>query len=148
MRICSKCGQGKTEVEFFLKNKKTGRRHSQCKDCYKTERNAHYAEHYAKYRDLYRARARKRRDALKKEFRENMLVYLNDKVCTICGETDVRTFEFDHVDQEEKTFTISQAVRLGYGWPEVMAELKKCRILCANCHKKHTAAQANWYKST
>jgi hypothetical protein len=148
MRTCSRCDQVKIETEFFFKDKKTGRRHSQCKDCYRANRGAHYAEHYAKYKTLYRERARKRRNVLKKEFRENMLAYLHGKTCEICGETDIRTFEFDHIDQTKKTFAVSQAVRLGYMWPEVTAELQKCRILCANCHKKHTASQANWYKNS
>lgn len=147
MKVCTKCMEEKGLSDFFVKDRKAGRLHSQCKDCYKEHRKAFYAEHYEKYKLLYQKRAKIRRETLRTEFRENIIHYLKDKSCTICGESDIRTLEFDHLNPSEKLFNISQSVRLGYGWPKIVAELKKCRILCANCHKKHTAIQANWYKN-
>jgi len=76
-----------------------------------------------------------------------MIEYLADKTCVDCGEHDIRVLELDHLDPQLKKFTISQAVRLGKGWEEVEQELKKCQILCANCHKKRTAKQFSWYKA-
>lgn len=146
MKICSKCSISKLESDFFVKDGKTGRLHAQCKECYKLHRKTYYASHYAKYGDLYRKRSQEYRSMLRTEFRDNMLDYLKDKNCIICGESDIRVLEFDHVNPSEKAFSISQSVRLGYRWPAVQAEIKKCRILCSNCHKKHTAGQANWYK--
>jgi 5-methylcytosine-specific restriction endonuclease McrA len=75
-----------------------------------------------------------------------MLKYLDGKSCELCGEVDIRTFEFDHVTPAEKNFSISQAVSLGHSWDDVDEEINKCRILCANCHKKQTAEQFGWYK--
>ena len=75
-----------------------------------------------------------------------MLKYLNGKGCAVCNETDIRTFEFDHINPITKKFNISQAVKLGYRWSDVEEEISKCRILCANCHKKHAAEQRGWYK--
>lgn len=123
------------------------RLHSQCKECYKQHRKSFYAEHYAKYGDLYRQRAKIQRDNLRIEFRNNMLFLLKQSRCAICSESDIRVLEFDHLDPTKKLFGISQAVRLGYRWSDVEAEIKKCRVLCANCHKKHTASQSNWYKN-
>ena len=147
MKVCSKCVKEKPDDEFFMRDKATGRLHAQCKICYKVHRLSYYAEHYAKYSTLYRERAKIRRNVLKQEFRHNMLSFLKNKQCTICGEQDIRTFELDHINPKEKLFNVSQAVRLGYSWSAVETELKKCRILCANCHRKHTATQANWYKN-
>ena len=31
-----------------------------------------------------------------------------------------------------------------YTWPTVEAEIAKCDIRCANCHRRRTAAQFNW----
>lgn len=146
-KICSKCGINKRVDEYFVKDGKTGRLHAQCKECYKEHRRTFYAEHYAKYGELYRQRAQLRRARLREEFRSNMIVYLKKNPCQLCSESDIRVLEFDHIEPFTKSFNISQAVKLGHNWDEVLKEIKKCRVLCANCHKKHTAAQANWYKN-
>ncbi len=85
---------------------------------------------------------------MREEYRRNMLHFLSDKKCSICAESDIRTLEFDHINPTTKQFSISQAVRLGYSWGDILKEIEKCRILCANCHKKHTALQTGWYKTS
>lgn len=147
MRICTRCYQTKPESEYFVKDSRVGRLHAQCKDCYRTHRKVTYAEHYARYRELYRRRAKKRRDELRAEFHTNMRTFMTGKACSDCGESDIRVLELDHLDPNNKTFNISQAVRLGFNWSAVELEIKKCQILCANCHKRRTAQQFNWYKA-
>lgn len=147
MRICTKCKQFKPNSEFFVRNTQKGNLHVQCKLCYKQQRAITYKGHYHKYRDLYLKRAKERRQALKIEFRTNMLEYITGKSCVVCQESDIRTLDFDHIDPSNKLFNVSQAVKLGYNWQQVEDEIKKCRILCANCHRKHTAIQGSWYKA-
>jgi 5-methylcytosine-specific restriction endonuclease McrA len=147
VKICTKCGLEKFESDFFVKDRRTGRLHAQCKLCYKEHRQTYYSHHYATYRDLYLKRAKVRRDKLRAEFRSNMLDYLSDKACVDCGEDDIRVLELDHIHPEQKNFNISQAVKFGYSWEEVLTEMAKCRILCANCHKRRTAQQFSWYKA-
>ena len=146
MKTCSKCKLTKSDAEYYVKDSSTGRLHAQCKTCYKEHRKTTYPEHYAKYGDHYRNRAKNRRELLRAEFRQNMLKYLVTHPCVICGEADMRTLEFDHLDPSQKSFSISQAVKQGKSWSLVLLEIKKCRVLCANCHKKHTSAHAGWYK--
>jgi hypothetical protein len=146
MEICTKCKISKPESEYFVKNRKKGRLHTQYKTCYRNHRKTYYKQHYIKYKEEYLTRAKKRREMLKREFRDNMLAYLSDKSCVECFEADIRVLEFNHLDPSQKTFTISQAVKLGYRWSDVLNEISKCEILCANCHKKHTANQFGWYK--
>ncbi len=147
MRICSKCSEVKTESEYFVKDSRQNRLHAQCKACYTAQRATNYKEHYEKYRPIYLARAKARRAQLRTIYRTNMLEYLSDKFCVICRENDIRVLEFDHLNPSEKLFSISQAVRLNRSWQDVELEIKKCRILCSNCHKKHTAKQIGWYKN-
>ncbi len=130
-----------------MKDRRLGQLHTQCKECYKAHRRTYYAEHYAKYRDQYLLRAKLRRRRLRLEFRAKMLAYLSNKACVDCGETDLRVFELDHIDPTRKIFSVSQATTLGYAWEDVENELTKCRVLCANCHKKRTAQQFGWYKA-
>lgn len=147
MKLCTKCGQAKEESEFFVKDKQKDRLHAQCKLCYKTHRRTYYLQHYSRYKERYLQRAKARREKLRDDFHHNLLEYLSGKACVICGENDVRVLEFDHLDPTQKSFSISQATRLGYSWEATLTEIEKCRVLCASCHKKHTAAQFQWYKN-
>jgi hypothetical protein len=147
MKTCSKCNEAKELSEFFIQSKLTGRMHAECKDCYRAHRKIYYAEHYKKYGDHYRERATLRRRALKTIMRKKMLEYLSDKSCVMCGENDIRTLEFDHLDPTQKSFSIARGLNNGPGWHAILLEIKKCRILCSNCHKKHTVSQQNWYKT-
>jgi len=130
-----------------MRNKEKNKRHKQCKECYQEHRANYYTEHYEKYKVDYLARAKKRREELRQEYRINLLNYLKGKGCEDCGEEDVRVLEFDHINPKTKSFSVSQGVKLGHSWSVILDEIQKCQILCSNCHKKRTAGQYGWYKS-
>lgn len=147
MKTCSKCGNKKRPNQFYVKDGRTGKLHAQCKGCYQLHRQTYYSAHYRKYREDYLKRARLRREKLKAEFRKKMTDYLSDKTCVTCGESDIRVLELDHINPAKKSFTVSQAVKLERNWDEVISELEKCQILCANCHRRRTAQQYYWHKA-
>ena len=144
--MCTKCEIIKSPSEFFVKDGSAGRLHTQCKACYKIHRRTYQDAHYAKYKEAYKLRAKIRRTDIKKNLQMHMLDYLTDKYCIVCGEDDKRTLEFDHVDPSQKSFGIAKGITDGKGWKIILDEIGKCRILCANCHKKHTSSQNRWYK--
>lgn len=146
MKICSKCGQLKDLSDFFIRDKQSGKLHAQCKICYRDQRTLTYKDHYQKYRELYLTRAKSRRLAIRTNLHKEMITYLSDKTCVLCSESDAVVLEFDHRDPSKKRFSISSGIRYGYDWSIILDEIKKCRVLCANCHKRHTAQQSNWYK--
>ena len=47
--------------------------------------------------------------------------------------------EFDHIDPKTKTRDVSSMVT--YSWRKLIAEIKKCRVLCFRCHAIHTGNQ-------
>lgn len=56
--------------------------------------------------------------------------------CQGCGrEGAPPIFEFHHLDAAGKEYGISQA-GFPYRWERVVAELAKCVMLCANCHRE------------
>ncbi len=91
-------------------------------------------------------RARKAR--LQKERRHNNLSIVREykagKGCLDCGESNPLVLDFDHVDRAKKSFTISNAVRLGWSIARIMEEINKCDVVCANCHRIRTAKQFKW----
>ena len=59
--------------------------------------------------------------------------------CQVCGVEDPNhpeIFDFDH--QHDKKECISNAVQQSWGWGRAFAEIKKCTILCSNCHRIKT----------
>lgn len=147
MKTCSKCGYEKSESDFFIRDKKTGRLHAQCKQCYSEQRAITYKEHYQKYKQSYQNRAKLRRTEVRRDLQNHMIQYLSDKYCVICNESDPVILEFDHIDATTKAFGIANGIRNGYKWDAILDEIDKCRVLCANCHKRHTALQYGWYKN-
>lgn len=61
--------------------------------------------------------------------------------CAECGWTgNIATFDFHHKNPEEKEFNINKIAMKS--WHVVKIELKKCELLCANCHRvKHVNNQ-------
>lgn len=146
MKTCSVCKHEKSLNDFYVKNKTLLRFHAQCKDCYKQKRKESMHMHYAKYGAAYRERARARRARIKQLRQEQLYTYLSDKRCELCGVEDMRVLDFDHIVGETKKFGIARAVNEGYAWELILEEIKKCRILCANCHRIRTAEQFGWKK--
>jgi len=45
-------------------------------------------------------------------------------------------FDFDH--QHDKIECVSNMISQSRNWDKIWIEIKKCRILCANCHRVKT----------
>lgn len=85
---------------------------------------------YAERREYFIKAVVKRR----KKVRAMAIAYKGGK-CQRCGYSKCdEALEFHHVKGEKK-FGISQK---GYtrSWVKVRAELDKCKMLCANCHRE------------
>lgn len=55
-----------------------------------------------------------------------------------CGEADPVVLDFDHL--EDKLDDVSTIVNNGT-WEAVLAEIKKCEVVCANCHRRRTISR-------
>jgi hypothetical protein len=62
--------------------------------------------------------------------------------CSSCGETRPAALDYHHIDTKTKNGTVSVLARQGHPWPKIINEIKKCCLLCANCHRKLHAGQA------
>tara|TARA_Y100000310_G_scaffold262645_1_gene272372 strand:+ start:3582 stop:3953 length:372 start_codon:yes stop_codon:yes gene_type:complete len=56
--------------------------------------------------------------------------------CEFCAEDYPSCLDFHHRDPTKKEGNICQLVHRGWGWDRLMREVKKCQVLCANCHRK------------
>ncbi|MEI6478005.1 MAG: hypothetical protein WCO52_03390 [bacterium] len=58
--------------------------------------------------------------------------------CEACGENDPCCLDFHHRDPGTKEATIAGIARQkSWKMERIMAEIAKCAILCANCHRKY-----------
>lgn len=60
------------------------------------------------------------------------------KECEHCGLNDPECLDFHHTNPSEKDYTVTSMTR-SMKWERIMAEVAKCIVLCANCHRKEHA---------
>lgn len=89
----------------------------------------------------YKARKRKRQRLIAERNIQLIFEYLLGHPCVDCGEADVVVLEFDHVYGEKK-YNISDLVRRYSCWETIKAEIAKCEVRCANCHRRITVKRA------
>jgi hypothetical protein len=54
--------------------------------------------------------------------------------------------EFDHHDRATKREDVSRLMAYS-SWRRIEAEIAKCDVRCANCHRRRTAHQLGWRKA-
>jgi len=58
--------------------------------------------------------------------------------CNRCGYSNPAALDFHHTT-DDKEYSITLMVRRGMKEERIMAEVAKCEVLCANCHRVHHA---------
>jgi hypothetical protein len=105
-----------------------------CRDCFA----AYGREYYQKNRDAQKARLLRNVAATRSENRRRIIEYLATHPCVDCGETDIVVLEFDHLN--DKVADVSAYASGGRTWTRIQAEIDKCQVRCANCHRRKTRA--------
>jgi 5-methylcytosine-specific restriction endonuclease McrA len=73
-----------------------------------------------------------------------LVTYLREHPCVDCGEDDPVVLEFDHL--RDKKFSISEGLQ-GRRWQDVLDEIAKCEVVCANCHRRRTAKRGGFARA-
>jgi hypothetical protein len=128
VKKCSKCNVEKPVEDFLWKNKSKNQRHYSCKECYKELRKASYDKNAQYYRDKSKRR-RKEHSIQYEEYKKSLF-------CKMCGETESVCLDFHHLNSDSKQFTIGSRKYSSGNFQKTINEIKKCVVLCANCHRK------------
>lgn len=142
-KVCSgECGLRLPldEVHFALKNRQMHYYRADCKTCYNKKKR--------KPTDTEEARIERRnRQRLSRE-RNRALVaaHVATHPCVDCGESDPVVLDFDHV-RGEKRRNVSRMVASHFSEKNILAEIEKCEVVCANCHRRRTAKRGSWHKA-
>ena len=114
-----------------------------CKDCRKAIDRRTYEKDPAAH--MVRVRAWKQRAMAKT--RRRLLAYLADHPCAHCGERDPVVLEFHH-RASGKLAAVAVLLKDVAPWSRIAAEIEKCTVLCANCHRRQTARDRRWWRAT
>ena len=135
-KLCTKCGCEKDLHLFPAKTTSKDGRASWCRDCFKANWDVRYYEKHQHYRDSHNTSRRK----IREENARQVFEYLTRHPCIVCGEPDPIVLEFDHRDRVKKSGSIANMV-LNSSWKQIELEIEKCDVLCANCHRRKSAAE-------
>lgn len=140
-KICPGCGQERdAELDFSWKYKDRGIRNTRCRFCQSQVSKQHYKNNKQSYLD----RARAREPLVAEDNQRKRAEYLSCHPCVDCGEADIRMLDFDHV-RGKKSREISRMMNIGCSWSTIKAEIAKCEVRCANCHRmRESKKNGSW----
>ena len=102
----------------------------------KEKHRAASRKNYQENKEIVKRRAKLHTIAMRKKVRIWLHEYLKTNPCVDCGELNPIVLEFDHIG--EKKFIIGEFASKGATLNTVIAEVAKCQVRCANCHRKKT----------
>ena len=118
MKTCTKCEQEKPHEEFPPRKRGRAGLNPWCRLCWQA-----YQRDYAT-----KLRQRKR----------DKLTKLKAAPCMDCNrQFPPECMDFDHV-RGKKSFDISRAGQNLTSWIRIDEEIKKCDLVCSNCHRTRT----------
>ncbi len=72
------------------------------------------------------------------KLRKEKLIELLGGSCTSCGyKKSTAALHFHHVDPSTKSHQLDLRSCSNRSWEALLKEVKKCTLLCANCHAEH-----------
>lgn len=127
MKKCSQCKEDKPFEKFSKDSKRKDGLQTSCKACQKLLGKKYYDNNKAEVKDTakqYRAQTRK------------IIQKLKEIPCKDCGvQYEYYVMQFDHL--KDKTFGISWGL-MNKSRQDLLEEIKKCEVVCANCHATRT----------
>jgi hypothetical protein len=129
MKICTTCNQSKTLDNFDFRNKAKNKRRGSCKKCLKEYYRLRYKK-VGKVKEQINARGKRWREYLYKFVNR----YKRLVGCSKCKDKRDYVLEFHHV--RDKKTEICRAISRDFSMSNLKEEMRKCVVLCANCHKE------------
>ena len=94
-----------------------------------------HKKYYLKNKELYREKNVRRKKEL-----INFVISLKQKPCMDCGiQYPYYVMDFDHRNKKNKLTTINRMINYhSYSKKKILEEIRKCDLVCANCHRIRT----------
>ncbi len=140
-RLCTGCKQVKPVSEYNFKFRLLGQLQTHCRECQKGYKRTHYGKH----KQAYIAKSARQKEEAVRRNHEFVAEYLRTHPCIDCGETNIVVLEFDHRSGKDRP--ISRLIGSGLSREKILNEISKCDVRCANCHRRKTARERNYFRN-
>lgn len=146
-RRCSRCNKWKPHTEEFWvrdASKSSGFK-AICKTC----RNK-YQEEVRLAQASQQGRKYTKRDSYTKRQKMDMIRSMKESTpCADCGQKfPAYVMDFDHRPGVVKVAGIATMARMTFTWQDILTEISKCDLVCANCHRIRTHETGGWTPSS
>jgi hypothetical protein len=134
LRHCSRCGHD-LPIESF--NRHRDGLQWWCRSC--------FAAYFRERGDTHRRQSYAAKLSRQLALSAHVLDHLRHHPCVDCGEADPIVLEFDHLG--EKTASVAELLSRTASMRAVDAEIARCEVVCANCHRRRTAMRGRWRRA-
>jgi transcription elongation factor Elf1 len=102
------------------------------KDIQREKNRGYQKKYYSNNKKYYQKKSSDRKKVLAVELEK-----IKKKLkCEKCGEGHVATLDFHHKNASEKEKGVGASISNGWSINRIKKEIKKCIVLCSNCHRK------------
>jgi len=130
MLSCNTCNQDFPESSFFKQTGTPRGYQYSCKVCTRENNRVTKANRDHKHRSFVHR-------------------YKSLKGCSSCGYNEhPAALQFDHIDPSTKCPSLrgqGRAFQVSWSLERIKDEIRKCRVLCANCHAIHSYTEGHQY---
>lgn len=109
------------------------------------DRKAYHRKWYNANREKRKNQIYEHRKNTQNDLRIRVAKYLKSHPCLDCGETDIIVLDFDHTSQD-KLDDISSMITRALKWETILAEIRKCDVVCSNDHRRRTMKRGNHFR--
>lgn len=99
-------------------------------------KKAKHKEYSRRYYEANKEKVKKNVAQRKKDLRVEWLKFKASLSCAHCGETHPATFDFHHIKKDPSNRKVHKLLQ-SQNYGGAREEIKKCIVLCSNCHRKH-----------
>lgn len=135
---CSTCHCVQPLEDFAVSRSRRDGRQQRCRACWR--------DWYAGHREQSLSAVARRRAQVRAEHQAELVAFLLRHSCVECGEQDLRVLDFDHEDPAHKVADVARLASMNIAWERIAAEIAKCSVRCANCHRRRTAEQLGYWR--
>ena len=151
-KLCYKCGRT-LSIQMFSKNVWKKDQHSEiCKDCMSKYHKERYHTIAKESKKRTKEWAKNNKDKVYLRNKQNIIIrknlinkYKKANGCYFCGESNPTVLDFHHKDPSKKDYSVSNMV--GGSEDKMWKEVKKCIVVCSNCHRKLHAGEIHYNKT-